>query len=1216
MAIFRALWLLLPALWCAPALADTPYQPLLINSLERYTPHRFQLDDAAWRWLGEKQTLNVAVWRPSIPPLDLFTDEGRYEGITADYVLLISQYLGLRANVHEYPSREAAIAALNGGAADLVVDPAGKMFPLDSALVLSERLTSDNPVLVRPRANGIAAFRYQEGMQLAVSQWYLDYSWLEKRFPHARIVRFESDDAALASVAFGDSDFYIGSLVTTTYLIDRNYSPYLEVQESYPERDTGSRLVLRKDQTLLLDSINRALAAIPDTQHQVILQQWGERADLWRVRKKIVFSAPEKKWLAAHPSVNVSINEFYAPFTMVDAGGNFYGITADVLRLIQLRTGLRFQPVPVGAVDDMLKQIAEGDAAFIGAISESGERGKSLLFSRPYFHSPFVLVVQAGREKGRLPAAGERVALVKGNALQRELLALYPGIEILDAPNANLAMQWVSEGKADAAVNNLFGATYMIDHYFKDRLRIAGRVGKEMAAIRFAVGRDQPELLSILNKALESISPNNMSGILSKWQTRPDVQLNTWQLYRTQFWLVAGGAAALVLSSLLWIFYLRREVAARRQAQKSLQSQLKFNETLLNSVPIPLYVVDRHGELVMSNPAWRDFFRGEARDTWLRGPRSGESPLHEAWKAAARLLTSKEDHNKNDARTVEVFDGERRRTVVHYAVTYARPDAHAEGLICAWMDITEHEALAKALFEARENAEQANRAKSTFLATMSHEIRTPVSAIIGLLELAVQTSGKANDTEDPVRVAWESARSLMGVIGDILDMARIESGRLELSPEWLRTTDLLPPVVRVFEGLARQKSLRLRSALPAVLPYEVFVDPLRIRQVISNLVSNAVKFTEQGGIDIDLDLTALPDGRARLNISVQDSGRGIDEAAQRDIFDPWVQAQNGSVTGGSGLGLAICAQLVNMMGGEISMVSRPGQGTKVSFSIPVEQHCERPVVAPPAAPEPIGHQVALHILIVDDHPANRLLLRRQLTHLGHQVTEAQDGEQGWALWRQQQFELVITDCSMPGMDGLALTRLIRERQTRPTLIMGLTANAWPEERSRCQEAGMDDCLFKPLQLQQLQTMLAEAAQRLHPQPLPAETGGDIALEALVNYDGLRALTQHDDSLMRELLSATLGSNRADLQAARERLEQEDWPELKKCIHRISGAVQIVGAQQAAECCINLERLCQQTPPEPMAIRLGWQATLLTLEALNQAIDGWLAAHPADQSTSA
>jgi two-component system sensor histidine kinase EvgS len=1197
--------LILFALVASPVMADSPYQPLMINSRESFTPNRFHLNDSVWRWLGEKRAINVAVWRPSIPPLDMFTTEGHYEGITADYVLLISQMLGLRANVHEYPNRGAAIAALNNGSADLVVDPSGKMFPLDSALVMSDRVVSDNPVLVRPRGVGNGPFRYKTGMQLAVSQWYLDYAWLEQRFPHARIVRFESDDAALSSVAFGNSDFYIGSLVTTTYLIDRNYSSYLEVQESYPERDTGSRFVLRKDQERLLNSVNRALAAIPDSQHQIILQQWGERADLWRVSKKIAFNGREQKWLATHPSVPVSVNEFYAPFTMVDASGNFYGVTGDVLRLIQLRTGLRFHPVPAGAVDDMVGQITDGDAAFIGAISESDERGTRLLFSRPYFSSPFVLVVSAKRPKEQPLTAGERIAVVKGNSLQRELQIQYPGSEIVEAPNANLAMQWVSEGKVSAAVNNLFGSTYMIDHYFKDSLRISGRVGKDMAAIRFAVGRDQPELLSILNKSLESISPNNMSGILTKWQTRPDVQLNTWQLYRTQFWLMACGGGVLVFSSLLWIFFLRREVAARRLAQKRLQRQLKFNETLLNSVPIPLYVIDRQGELVMSNPAWRDFFLSEPNDKCLCSPRHSESPLHEIWKQVACLLTNNIHDNRSDTRTFTVFDGERARTIVHYAVPFFHQDTQIEGLICAWMDITEHEALAKALFESRENAEQANRAKSTFLATMSHEIRTPVSAIIGLLELAVQTSGKTNDREDPIRVAWESAQSLMGVIGDILDMARIESGRLELSPEWLRTTELLSPVVRVFEGLARQKNLRLRSALSTGLPYEIFVDPLRIRQVISNLVSNAVKFTEQGDIDIDLDITSLPDGRGRLTISVQDTGRGIDDAAQQDIFDPWIQAKNGSVTGGSGLGLAICAQLVNMMGGDIDMISHPGQGTKVSFSISVEQHNDRPVVTPPAEPQPEDHHSALRILIVDDHSANRLLLRRQLKHLGHQVAEAQDGEQGWALWRQEEFELVITDCSMPGMDGLALTRLIREYQTHPTIIMGLTANAWPEERLRCQEAGMDDCLFKPLQLPQLRSVLSEAAKRLHPSPVKVEWEERIALESLVNYDGLLALTHHDEQLMYELLAATLSSNLTDLQAARECLDQEQWQELAKCIHRLSGAAQIVGAQHAAECCIHLERMCKQAQPKVMEIRLGWQATLLSVEMLNRALTQWL-----------
>ncbi|WP_242514462.1 response regulator [Enterobacter cloacae] len=1205
MKVVAALFFLL--LLVGQARADLPFQSLRILSRENYTPVQLHLDDETWRWLGQKQKINVAVWRPSIPPLDMFSDDGRYEGITADYVLLLTQFLGLRVDVREYPDRGAAIAALKQGAVDMVVDSAGKMYPLDNTLTHTDRIVGDNPVLIHPRKDDNTQFHYRKGMTLAISRWYVDYIWLEQQFPHAKIVQFDSDDAALASVAFGTSDFYIGSLVASTYLVDRNYSAYLDVQESFPEHDTGSRFVMRRDQSILLNAINQALMSISDPQHQIILQQWGERAGLWQVRKKLVLTSQEKQWLAANSTVNVSVNAFYAPFTMINNAGSFYGVTADVLRLVQLRTGIHFRPVPSREVDDMVEQVAGGQAAFIGAFSDSPERRRSLLFSRPYFNSPFVLVVRAKRERGSPLTEGERVALVQGNALQSELKSKYPGIKIVPAPNANVAMQWVDEGKVDAAVNNLFGASYMIDHYFKNRLRVEERVGKDMAAIRFAVGRNQPELLSILNKSLENITPNNMSGILTRWQARPDTILNTWALYRMQFWLVAAGAAIILLTSALWIFYLRREIAARQRAKRSLRSQLMFNEALLSSVPIPLYVVDREGKLVMSNSACGDFFKGDFVTHWNNGPGHPKNPMHGVWINAQPLFNRRAQGHQTE--TVTIFDGEQQRTVVHYVVPFERPDTHIDSLICAWIDITDHQELALALSQARENAEHANRAKSTFLATMSHEIRTPVSAIIGLLELAVKQSGKVSDNEDPVHVAWESARSLMGVIGDILDMARIESGRLELSPEWLRTADLLLPVARVFEGLARQKGLRLRSVLPVDPPYEIFVDPVRVRQVISNLVSNAIKFTSYGGVDIDMEIVASAnDEESQLTIRVTDTGSGIAEAEQAGLFNPWVQAKNGQVSGGSGLGLAICAQLVEMMGGTISLTSQLNHGTTVRFTIPVQQNNERPVVVAQSEPESTRHNVTLQILIVDDHPANRLLLRSQLTHLGHQVTEAKDGEEGWQAWQQKSFDLIITDCSMPGMDGFALTRLIREHEQQHSVIMGLTANAWPEERLRCQNAGMDDCLFKPLQLHQLQLMLENVVQHMEPSYHPHT----VNLETLVNYEGLRSLTQNDENLLAELLRATLTSNRHDLLTARECVEKQDWPALKIAIHRLSGAAQIIGAQETAEECIHLESLCMEDEPDPVEIIAVWQDAQQHVDVLNRALDVWLSSRSLNQ----
>lgn len=1075
--------------------SDAPLPaPLQLNSQEVYNPKVFTLADPDWRWLGTKRELSVAVWQPEIPPLAIFSGENHFEGMIADYIFLVSQYLGMRLQVQKYPNREAAMDALLAQKVDMVADPSGKDFPPHSEMASSNNFVSDHPVLVHRKNSNGTPFQYRQGMRLAIARWYVDDSWIEENFPGARIMHFSTDDQALASVAFDENDFYIGNLVTTSYLLERNYSHYLTFQQVYPERDTGSHFVMRKSDEVLIRTVNRVLDVIPRTQKQVILQQWSDRANLWRVNKQVDFNETEKKWLAKHPVVDVSVNAFYAPFTMMDASGNFYGVTADILRLIRLRTGIHFKPVSADSVAEMEKQIASKKAVFIGAISQSNDRDDNLLFSRSYFTSPFVLIERSDRSLPTPLEPNTRVAVVSKNSLIPELRKLNPGVKIIETANASIAMQMVDNGKADAAIHTLFGASYMIDRYFRDRLKIAGRVGSQAADIAFAISRDQPELQSILNKTLENISPADINSVIDKWQTRPDVRLDTWELYKTQFWLVFSVAGMIILTTVMWIYYLRREVCARRVAQQDLQSQLEHNE-----------------------------------------------------------------------------------------------------------------ALTHALSEARERAEQANRAKSTFLATMSHEIRTPVSAIIGLLELAVKTSDSQPDEEDPVRVAWESARTLMGLIGDILDMARIESGRLELTPEWVRTTDLLPPVVRVFEGLARQKSLRLRCTLPPQLPYQLFIDPLRFRQVLSNLVSNAIKFTDQGSINVDMVLESdSMRGSALLRISVIDTGRGIPLEEQTDIFDPWVQARDGTTQIGSGLGLAICAQLVQMMSGEISMKSCPGQGTQVCFTVPVEQSDKRPEHGIGSKRESEVQHQPLRILAVDDHPTNRMLLRRQLTHLGHRVKEACDGEEAWAMWQKETFDVVITDCSMPGMDGLQLTRLIRQHQLVPVTILGLTANAWPEERTRCLSAGMNDCMFKPLQLPQLQSILNNVMKNLPqvsfavPAPAPAP-----ALQELVSYDKLLALSHHDDEMLNELLVITLQTNQDDLLQAEDLLELQDWPELANCVHRISGAAQICGAERAEVACRRLEAACRQAPCHEQQIAPLWLAVADAVTELNSAMAAWL-----------
>ncbi|WP_346345197.1 transporter substrate-binding domain-containing protein [Pantoea dispersa] len=210
---------------------------------------------------------------------------------------------------------------------------------------------SDHPVLVHPKLTAGENFTYQPGMRLAIARWYVDDDWISSNFPGARIVHFDTDEEALASVAFKRNDFFIGNLVTTSYLLERNYPNHLEYQTVYPERDTGTRFIVSRNDKILLRTLNAALNAIPSAQSQIIMQQWSEEADIWRLRKHIDLNEQERKWIQRHPQVRVSVNSFYAPFTMTDAGDNFYGVTADILKLVSQRTGIEFIPVAARSLE-------------------------------------------------------------------------------------------------------------------------------------------------------------------------------------------------------------------------------------------------------------------------------------------------------------------------------------------------------------------------------------------------------------------------------------------------------------------------------------------------------------------------------------------------------------------------------------------------------------------------------------------------------------------------------------------------------------------------------------------------------------------------------------------------------------------------------------------------------------------------------------------------
>ena len=421
-----------------------------------------------------------------------------------------------------------------------------------------------------------------------------------------------------------------------------------------------------------------------------------------------------------------------------------------------------------------------------------------------------------------------------------------------------------------------------------------------------------------------------------------------------------------------------------------------------------------------------------------------------------------------------------------YPTVIRNDDGLPVSAVTNFRDVTLRRELEEDLLQAKQRAEAAAEAKTEFLANMSHEIRTPLTGIIGFSNLLQDLSTLPPTAKSYARRVANSSQALLHVVNDILDFSKLEVGQVEVDPQDIEIRSLLEDAIENFGNQATEKGLALSLCLDEACPAYLFVDGGRLRQILSNLVSNALKFTETGSVTIHGKYDRL---RSRFNLSVDDTGVGIAEDMIGRLFQRFSQV-DGSIArryGGTGLGLSICRQLTTLLGGEISVVSDPGKGSTFSFWVPAPEATASNRMAVPedkGATNQPGPATCLRILVVDDLNTNRELVRVLLESVGQTVDEADGGASAVSMAMIQSYDLILMDLQMPGMDGLAAARAIRalESENSQTPIVALSANILPDHLKASAEAGMNDHIGKPIS----PAALISAVQRWAGERLPAK----------------------------------------------------------------------------------------------------------------------------------